>query len=138
MIARRTIFITIMIFASFYSYLVYTGGTENKNGELLTEKAAHGKILWQEYNCSACHQLYGLGGYMGPDLTNEIKLKGAEYAKAIMTTGTVKMPNLHLNKTEIDEMAEYLVCLSNSGEYPLSKANTTVWGDIDVIRAKQK
>ncbi|MBK8357424.1 MAG: hypothetical protein IPL13_19205 [Saprospiraceae bacterium] len=29
-----------------------------------------GKLIWQDYNCNACHQIYGLGGYLGPDLTN--------------------------------------------------------------------
>jgi nitric oxide reductase subunit C len=135
---RRVIFITIVTFASLYSFLVYTWGTNNKNGQLLTEKAAHGKILWQEYNCIACHQLYGLGGYLGPDLTNEIKLKGPDYAKAFMTTGSVKMPNLHLTPSEIDDITEYLVCLSNSGEYPLSKPNITLWGDMNIKEAKQK
>ena len=77
-----------------YSGFVYTLGTENNNSVPLTEEIKQGKMLWQKKNCTACHQLYGLGGYMGPDLTNVIssKGKGEIYAEAFIRSGTNTMP----------------------------------------------
>jgi len=132
---RRIAFFTIVVLASLYSYMVYTGGTDS---ELLSDKAAEGKLLWQEYNCQACHQLYGLGGYMGPDLTNEIKLKGREYPKFFIMQGSAKMPNLHLKPEETNDIVEYLVCLNNSGEYPISQPNTTFWGSLNIMKTIKK
>jgi nitric oxide reductase subunit C len=134
---KRTIFMTIIILASGYSYKVYTGGTDNDNGLLKSDAAIRGKLTWQEYNCSACHQLYGLGGYMGPDLTNEIALKGKDYARAFISGGSLKMPDLHLNKEQQDDIIEYLICLNRSGEYPVKKPNLTPWGDIDITQSVQ-
>lgn len=129
---RRLIFFSFIVLASLYSYKVYTDGTDNNNGLLSNEKAVKGKLLWQEYNCTACHQLYGLGGYMGPDLTNEIRLKGKEYPRAILMSGLGKMPYFHLNKEQVDDLIEYLVCLNKSGEYPLKKPGLTPWGNIQL------
>ena len=80
-------------------------------------KAVHGKMLWQQHNCSSCHQLYGLGGYLGPDLTNVIstKGKGKNYAAAIMKTGTQVMPNFHLNDAEIEALLAFLDQADKSG-----------------------
>ncbi len=132
---KRVIFISIIVTASLYSYKVYTDGTENSNGLLTNEKAKAGKLLWQEYNCIACHQLYGLGGYMGPDLTNEIGLKGKVYASAFISMGTSRMPNFKLKKDEVDDLVEYLACVNKSGEYPLKNPGITPWGDITISNA---
>ncbi|MCH7870146.1 MAG: c-type cytochrome, partial [Planctomycetes bacterium] len=32
--------------------------------------AKSGLAIWRENNCQACHQIYGYGGFLGPDLTN--------------------------------------------------------------------
>ena len=135
---RRIAFFTIVILALVYTYMVYTAGTNNMDGDLLSAKAADGKLLWQEYNCQSCHQLYGLGGYMGPDLTNEIKLKGKEYSKFFISQGSAKMPNLHLKPAEIDDIVDYLSCVNNSGEYPIAQPNTTFWGGLNIIKTFKK
>ena len=56
--------------------------------------ASEGRLVWQNYNCEACHQLYGLGGYLGPDLTNVYSCigKGPVYIKAMIKSGTGTMP----------------------------------------------
>jgi len=41
-----------------------------------SEKALQGQQLWQQNNCFSCHQIYGLGGYLGPDLTNVYSQRG--------------------------------------------------------------
>ena len=70
----------------------------------ISPAADRGRQLYQEHNCVACHQFYGLGGYMGPDLTNVISNRGAAYARAFMAAGTQAMPNFNLRDEELDAL----------------------------------
>ena len=70
---------------------------------------------WQDKNCQSCHQLYGLGGYAGPDLTNTASLKGAVYMKAIIQHGTATMPNFQLKPAEVDAIVAFLGWVDQSG-----------------------
>jgi len=82
-----------------------------------TEKAARGRLVWQNYNCQACHQFYGLGGYLGPDLTNiySQKGKGELVVRAMIKSGTKQMPAYHLSENEISELLEFLKSTDESG-----------------------
>ena len=55
-------------------------------------------------------QIYGLGGYLGPELTTVIsqKNKGESYARSFIKSGTQKMPDFHLNDLEVNALVEYL------------------------------
>lgn len=100
-----------------YSGFVYqANGTKTEEGPV-SEMAIAGKHLWQKHNCGSCHQFYGLGGYLGPDLTNVVsaKGKGREYARAIMQSGTGVMPNFHLNAEELDQLLAFLEEVDRSG-----------------------
>lgn len=79
--------------------------------------AANGRLVWQKYNCQTCHQLYGLGGYLGPDLTNimSVKGKGVTVLKAMIASGTKQMPAYHLNETEVNNLMEFLKSVDASG-----------------------
>lgn len=81
------------------------------------EKAAEGRLVWQKYNCQSCHQLYGLGGYLGPDLTNEYsKFSGNhEVLKAFFKGGFKQMPTFSLTKNEEDLLIEFLKETDASG-----------------------
>ncbi len=61
-----------------------------------------GVQVFQQYNCIACHQFYGLGGYMGPDLTNVMSNRGEPYTRAFIAAGTATMTNLGLASEELD------------------------------------
>ncbi|MFV2090673.1 MAG: c-type cytochrome, partial [Pseudomonadales bacterium] len=69
-------------------------------------------------NCVACHQFYGLGGYMGPDLTNVISRKGDAYASAFISSGTQRMPDFNLNEAEVGSLIDFLEFVDGSGQYP--------------------
>jgi nitric oxide reductase subunit C len=71
--AKRIIFFSLVIAYILYTSFVYTEGTITEN--LISDEAAEGRQIFRDKNCIACHQLYGLGGYMGPDLTNVISIK---------------------------------------------------------------
>ncbi len=82
------------------------------------DTARHGQQLYQDNNCVACHQFYGLGGYMGPDLTNVISNRGEPYARAFITAGSVRMPNFGLSTAEIDALLTFLTFVDQTGTYP--------------------
>ncbi|MEI6817098.1 MAG: cytochrome c [Bacteroidota bacterium] len=118
--------ILILLFLSFTAY-VYTLGTEGPNVRM-SDESIRGKLLFQKHNCTACHQIYGLGGYLGPDLTTEISQpgKGEAYAAALLKNGSVRMPNFHLSETEIKELVEFLkyvdataITYKNKGTSPI-------------------
>jgi nitric oxide reductase subunit C len=122
--SKRLIFTILGIIFLIYTVLIDTIGTaEDKGKELISEKSKSGKLLYQKYNCTACHQIYGLGGYLGPDLTNVIsaKGKGQIYIKAILQTGTQRMPNFHLNENEIEELVAYFTYLNETGISPVKE-----------------
>ncbi|MFC5269776.1 c-type cytochrome [Adhaeribacter terreus] len=112
---HRLIYTVLIIVFAVFSGFVYTQAVPETNA--VNPKAVHGKTLWQQHNCSSCHQLYGLGGYLGPDLTNTLstKGKGKNYAAAIMKNGTQVMPNFHLNDTEIEALLAFLEHADESG-----------------------
>ena len=101
------------------SFLVYTGflylSLPVKN-YTNTSASIEGKKIWQQYNCNACHQIYGLGGYLGPDLTNVYSKRGHQYIQAFITNGTNVMPNFHLSSNEQESLIAYFKNIDSSGK----------------------
>jgi nitric oxide reductase subunit C len=113
---KTTVFIALFLGYTAYSGWVYTFGTEQNTAPGFSAQQMLGKQLWQKNNCSACHQLYGLGGYLGPDLTTLIsdKKRGKPYAAAFLKTGGTTMPDFHLSEKEIDAVISYLAYIDAS------------------------
>lgn len=91
--------------------------------------AAEGKLVWQKYNCQSCHQIYNLGGYLGPDLTNCIAQegKGELYIKAMILSGTKQMPAFKLTDTEFTQLIAFFTAINKTGSADLR--TFTVKGD---------
>ena len=109
---------------SVYNFILYTQNTSVSSASLLSDSALKGEHLWQENNCTACHQIYGLGGYLGPDLTNisSNPNKGLEYAKAFFNSGVKSMPKFNFNASEKNDLAEFLKAIDQTGYYPNKNA----------------
>ncbi|MCC7301331.1 MAG: cytochrome c [Bacteroidia bacterium] len=108
-----------------YSWMVYESGAGEERGmEMLTEDAKSGKLKFQERNCIACHQLYGLGGYMGPDLTNVISAagKGPAYAESFLRNGSSRMPDFDFSEEEIRQLLAFLAYVDKTGISPPTDA----------------
>jgi nitric oxide reductase subunit C len=80
------------------------------------ESADRGKMIWQKYNCNACHQVYGLGGYLGPDLTNVYSMRREPFIRAIVRSGTKVMPSFYCSDIELDDLIAYLKQIDSSGK----------------------
>ncbi|MDP2087937.1 MAG: cytochrome c [Flavobacteriaceae bacterium] len=122
---RNRVIISVLVFTFIiYNYFVYSSGTEN-HAPKLTEEAIKGQDLWQENNCWTCHQLYGLGGYLGPDLTNIISHpnKGENYIKGFINSGVKSMPKYNFTETEKDQIIAFLRAVDQTGYFPNYKAN---------------
>ena len=95
-----------------YSIFVFTYGTNTSIKYNPTEQVqiAYGKKLFQQHNCIACHQVYGLGGYLGSDLTiaySDSK-RGEVYIKTVLKNGSVVMPKFNFSEKEINAITFYL------------------------------
>jgi nitric oxide reductase subunit C len=115
---KVTIFLCLFISYTCYSFVVYTKGTEYKQAVSINEQQQinKGKQIFQQHNCTACHQVYGLGGYLGPDLTTawSDKRRGELYLGAILRSGGARMPNFHFKENEINELLAYFKYIDQS------------------------
>ena len=103
------IFSALFIAFTVYSSWIYTDATDY--GTPMTERQQLGKKIYQEYNCQSCHQIFGLGGYLGPELTTIIsdKTRGEAFARAFIENGGgTRMPNFKFNKEQTEALVDYL------------------------------
>ena len=109
---------TLFVCFSICIYLFSSG--DSSHDRKMNKLAENGKLLWNKNNCTACHQLYGLGGYLGPDLTNFISRpgKGPAYANAILKGGIGIMPAFQMDSTDISALMEYFRYLDSTGNFP--------------------
>jgi len=117
-INNRTVFGTLFVAFIFYSATVYTSGTAATHFDAMNPAARAGQQLFQDNNCIACHQFYGLGGYMGPDLTNVISNRGEAVSRAFISAGTARMPNFGLSEGEVSDLIAFLRFVDKTGTYP--------------------
>jgi nitric oxide reductase subunit C len=111
------IFFLLLLTYFAYSYFVYSH-CDKKNTPLPDSSVLAGWKIWQKKNCQGCHQIYGLGGYMGPDLTNITSnpVKGPIYSRAFIQSGTAKMPNFKLTNAEVTAVVQFLAWVDKSGQ----------------------
>ena len=110
---KKVLLITLTLVFLCYSFYLYSSTPVKPNME--SGDAIQGKLVWQQYNCTACHQIYGLGGYLGPDLTNSYSKKGSDYINVFLSNGSPTMPNFHLTEKEKQALMAYLKSLDASG-----------------------
>lgn len=130
----RHVFLFLCIVFIAYSANIYlmpmnADTSKKKNNSAI----ANGRLIWQKYNCQACHQLYGLGGYLGPDLTNIISdsLKGETLIRAMIKSGIKQMPSFDLSEKEVHDLLEFLKDVDKSGKADPRNFKPTVIGTIE-------
>lgn len=116
-----------------YNYIIYTS-KENYGKIHLSQKAINGENIWLKNNCNSCHQLYGLGGYLGPDLTNvySFRKKNVSHLKFMFNSGIKNMPQFNFNEKEKEELIQFLKEIDQTGYYPNmnTKINANGWVEI--------
>ncbi len=131
-LGKRWIFGTLCAAFAVYSLYVWTAGTELPQVRPPGQQVTAGLALYQEKNCIACHQLYGLGGHMGPDLTNVVSApdKGVDYARAFIENGTSKMPDYNLSEAQVDALVQFLEFVDSTGTYPPKHPEISWYGTV--------
>ncbi len=116
-----------------YNIVLYQKGAYIKE-DRLTEEALHGQQIWQDNNCTACHQFYGLGGYLGPDLTNVYSdsLKNEAYIRSRIVAGTGAMPKYRFSEKEIDQLIAFFKAVDKTGYFPNRKAKKSKTGWVEI------
>jgi nitric oxide reductase subunit C len=122
----------------YHNYSIYFG--QDKPQARLGSTAALGQRLWQANNCFSCHQLYGLGGYLGPDLTNVYSTsgKGPDYIKSMLNSGIKSMPRFHFSEPEKEAIVAYLREIDQSGAYPNHNAELDYNGWVEIAYKNEK
>lgn len=90
--------------------------------------AARGLELWRRHNCAACHSLYGLGGHIGPDLTNVARRRDEAYLRHVLRYGLGGMPPPAIDAQRAAELIAYLRQIDGLGVYPLGSPDAPVFG----------
>lgn len=107
---KITLLILSVLFVAFTIWVYIFGTNPDEKVMWLGEDAIKGKTIYQQKNCSACHQLFGLGGYLGPELSTVISdaHRGEHYARALLKQGSATMPDFKFTDAEIDQLIAYL------------------------------
>ena len=95
-----------------FVYLNYPG---DGVGPRLSPMAKSGLAIWRENNCQACHQIYGYGGFLGPDLTNLMDRRPDEDWEYILTRGRKQMPAFDFDEEQQEEIVAFLTEVSTTG-----------------------
>ena len=94
------------------TYLVYSDPTETR---VLQGEELAGRRVWLANNCQACHQLYGFGGFLGPDLTNAAsRLQKPQLADRLVL-GEGQMPSFDLPEDEVEALWKFLSAMDETG-----------------------
>lgn len=112
------IFILLTVAYLAYSCILYTSSSNHSEIQnYKSDLAIKGRLVFQKYNCQDCHQLYGLGGYLGPDLTNVFKKYNENELslKALFKGGIQQMPSFNLSQQEEKELIEFFKMTNASG-----------------------
>ena len=122
------ILLVLICVFSIYNFIIYTSKSEYKSVHL-SEKAILGENIWLKNNCNSCHQIYGLGGYLGPDVTNVYSKqgKGEQYIKTIVNSGIQSMPKFNFSDEEKEQLVQFFKEIDQTGVYP--DVNATIGKD---------
>jgi nitric oxide reductase subunit C len=82
----------------------------------LGREAAAGKVIWHRNNCQSCHQLYGFGGFLGPDLTNAASRLAPQRFVRLLDEGSGRMPAFDLSVDEAAEVMAFLWAMDETGQ----------------------
>lgn len=106
------------------------------HADQLSDDVVAGKRVWEKYNCNDCHTILGFGGYYAPDMTKAYARIGAAWIKTVLSdpgkafaSSWRKMPNQHLNDSEIERLTAFLKWVSeidNNDWPPQDNSKTTL------------
>ncbi len=82
----------------------------------ITPQARYGQALFRSHGCQSCHALYGMGGFLGPDLTNAARRVPPVRFDQLLQSGSGPMPAYALAAPERAALWAYLQALDATGQ----------------------
>jgi nitric oxide reductase subunit C len=119
---RKAMMASLLLAFAGQSALVYADDTADAQPRL-DELALEGRRIWLDNNCQVCHQLYGFGGFLGPDLTNVAARIDRTRLETMLTVGSGQMPAWGFDEQQIDAVEAFLRALNGTG---IGQARRTV------------
>jgi len=115
---QRVLYIILVLAFFLLTAVVYTdhplpGGQSPLR---LSPAAQQGQEIWRKHNCQTCHQIYGFGGFLGPDLTNVVSRLPASRFGELLKDGSGRMPAFGFNDEQVSALVAYLTDLDRSGQ----------------------
>ncbi len=126
---RKSFFIALVVVFFVQTWMVYTDSA-GRMMPALSDMGAKGRELWHENNCQSCHQLYGFGGFLGPDLTNAAGHLAQSRIDSILTVGAAQMPAYQLDEGERGALMAFLAEVGSTGIGQLGPAPESKSGDV--------
>ncbi|MFQ5744643.1 MAG: c-type cytochrome, partial [Acidobacteriota bacterium] len=98
------------------SVVDYTDFPRRGTDPSLTDLEERGLALWRRHNCQACHQIYGFGGFLGPDLTNRVTDATLdEELGEMLRSGNGRMPAFDFPPADQEAVLAYLRAVNRTG-----------------------
>jgi len=117
-VGSRRVIIYFVLVACFFvqSAFVYLDYPRRGHGQELSAQARQGLDIWRRHNCQVCHQIYGFGGFLGPDLTNIMSRRPGEDWSPILTVGRKQMPAFRFDESAQAAIVQFLTELDQTGQ----------------------
>lgn len=91
------------------TFVIQTGLVYSDDVDLrLSDEAVQGRKLFHDGSCQVCHQLWGQGGFLGPDLTNAASRVDPTRLASLMTVGSGQMPAFEYTEEQIAHLRAFL------------------------------
>lgn len=99
------------------SVVAYTDFPRRAADPPLTDLERRGLAVWRGNNCQACHQIYGFGGFLGPDLTNRVTdaTPDAEF-RTVLEEGARPMPAFQMAAADQEAVLAFLRAVDRTGQ----------------------
>jgi nitric oxide reductase subunit C len=99
----------VMLVVLVTTFVIQTGLVYSDDADLsLSDDAVEGRRLFHEGSCQVCHQLWGQGGFLGPDLTNAASRIDETRLVSLLTVGSGQMPAFGYSAQQIDYLQAFL------------------------------
>ena len=108
--------VLVLVYISI-SVVTYTDYPKQAQHPALTDLERKGLDLWRTNNCQVCHQFYGMGGFLGPDLTNRVTDETPDSEISwILVSGSRQMPAFGFQPAEQEALLAFLRAMSRTGQ----------------------
>lgn len=110
----RWIFALVLVAALLAAGVIVGDAWQAASAVPASSAVTAGFAVWRERGCEGCHTLYGQGGTYGPDLTQIVAQRGADYLRTFMVNpgalhpGERVMPRFTLTQSEVEHLIAML------------------------------